>query len=411
MELLTADRQLREIDGFPQHVDPFPQTNGCDLVYDQHQPTAVIHPLEDHIASLVATNPSPPQKLRPIRFSGRMEDPPPPFPDDSAALAGTLDRLPDLGFGGGNVVQCFHGQVKPLVGDMADAGGGGSDAVDLERVGSETSEENRGGSVNSLGNMSVSKFDNRGHLQKVIKKRHQKLKEPVNRKRKRETRKKLEVFLEQLVEKVMERQEQMHKQLIETMERRENERIMREEAWRQKEIERMRRDEEARAQETARSLALISFIQSTVGHEIEIPQQPLSTIFCTEDNGIQKEIKCDPSNRRWPDAEVQALIMLRTAMEHKFRTTGVSKCSIWDEISAGMTNMGYTRSAKKCKEKWENINKYFRKSIGNGKKHHPEKSKACPYFQELDILYKNGLLSPGNSLVSGGNESETKREN
>ena len=85
---------------------------------------------------------------------------------------------------------------------------------------------------------------------------------------------------------------------------------------------------------------------------------------------VQKDvgIKSDPNNRRWPDAEVQALIMLRSSLEHKFRVTG-SKCSIWDEISVGMYSMGYCPSAKKCKEKWKNINKYFRKSMSSGKKH------------------------------------------
>ena len=88
--------------------------------------------------------------------------------------------------------------------------------------------------------------------------------------------------------------------------------------------------------------------------------------------------------------------MLRSTLEHKFCVTG-SKCSIWDEISVGMYNMGYCRSAKKCKEKWENINKYFRKSMGSGKKH-LKNSKRCAYFHDLHMLYKNGLGSPANHV-------------
>ena len=32
-----------------------------------------------------------------------------------------------------------------------------------------------------------------------------------------------------------------------------------------------------------------------------------------------------------------------------------------------MATAGYRRSAKRCKEKWENINKYFRKAKESGK--------------------------------------------
>ncbi|XP_044496423.1 trihelix transcription factor GTL1-like [Mangifera indica] len=235
-------------------------------------------------------------------------------------------------------------------------------------------------------------------------------KEPGMRKKKRKTMTKIESFLEGLTMRIMEKQEQMHKELIELVEKRERERIVREETWKQQEMERIKREEEMRRQEMSRNIALISFIQNALGHEIE-PLQPGPVSFVEENeakdfgNHTENDIMCDPKNRRflesfdssrrWPEAEVQALIMLRTASEHKFRMMG-SKCSIWDEISVGMHNMGYDRSAKKCKEKWENMNKYFRKSMGNGKKH-PENSKACPYFHDLDILYRNGLDTSGNS--------------
>ncbi|KAK3218765.1 hypothetical protein Dsin_012735 [Dipteronia sinensis] len=228
------------------------------------------------------------------------------------------------------------------------------------------------------------------------------VKEPGNQKRKRKTRQKIETFMENLMMRIMDKQEEMNKQMIEMIEKREKERIMREDAWKQQEMERMKRDEEMRAQETSRNVALISFIQNVLGQQdIPIPQSlnigsdgenhTVKDIMCNQDYRKWPEA-CD-TNRRWPEAEVQALIMLRTALEHKFRTMG-SKCLVWDEISVGMRNMGYDRSAKKCKEKWENINKYYVRSIGNGKKHLGN-SKACPYFHDLDVLYKNGLVSPG----------------
>lgn len=216
--------------------------------------------------------------------------------------------------------------------------------------------------------------------------------------------------MENLVTKVMDKQEQMHRQLIDMIEKKEKERIVREEAWKQIEIERMRRDEELRAQETSRSLAIISLIQNLLGHEIQI-SQPVEN-QCTEDDGgessIQKELKSDPSSRRWPQAEVQSLISLRTSLEHKFRATG-SKGSIWEEISVEMQKMGYNRSAKKCKEKWENMNKYFKRTIGTGKASIAN-GKTCPYFQELDVLYRNGVVNTGVVCESTNTENKSKVE-
>ncbi|TKY72273.1 Trihelix transcription factor GT-2 [Spatholobus suberectus] len=216
-----------------------------------------------------------------------------------------------------------------------------------------------------------------------------------SRKRRRKTARKFEDFVKDLVTKVMEKQEQMHKQLVEMIEKKERERIKREEAWKNEEMERIRKDEEARAQEKSRNLALISFVQNLLGHQIQIPQ-PVEACGKREEDEVeviaQKDLNgSDPSNNRWPDVEVQALITVRTSLEHKFRLMG-SKGSIWEEISEAMHGMGYNRSAKKCKEKWENINKYYKRTIGSGKKRRLN-SKTCPYFDELDILYRNGLLS------------------
>lgn len=231
----------------------------------------------------------------------------------------------------------------------------------------------------------------------------------LKRKRRRKSRRKLELFLENLVREVMEKQEQMHKQLIEMIEKKEKERITREEAWKQQEMERMKRDEEARAQETSRNLALISFIQNILGHEIQIPQVQPVVYRSMEESGAetnsQKDVKCDSNTKRWPEDEVQALITLRTSLEHKFRITG-SKGSIWEEISVGMCNMGYNRTAKKCKEKWENINKYFRRSMMGSGKNRSANSKTRPYFHDLDLLYKNSLVNPENGFPITKEENE-----
>ncbi|XP_010495821.2 PREDICTED: trihelix transcription factor GTL1-like [Camelina sativa] len=225
-------------------------------------------------------------------------------------------------------------------------------------------------------------------------------------KRKRETKVNLEQFLEKLVGSMMKRQEKMHNQLIKVMEKMEGERIRREEAWRQQEIERMQQNEEARKQEIARSLSIITFIKSVIGDEIEIPKpsvfpQPLQQILpeqCEDKKCVsartQREIKFrysrggSSSGRRWPQEEVQALISTRSDVEDKAVMN--NKGSIWDEISARMKERGYDRSAKKCKEKWENMNKYYRRVMEGGRKQ-PEHSKTRSYFEKLADLYKTNF--------------------
>ncbi|KAK1403992.1 trihelix transcription factor GT-2-like [Heracleum sosnowskyi] len=93
-----------------------------------------------------------------------------------------------------------------------------------------------------------------------------------------------------------------------------------------------------------------------------------------------------PSPSRWPKTEVQALIKLRSTLDTKYHENG-PKGPLWEEISSAMRKLGYNRNAKRCKEKWENINKYYKKVKESNKKR-PEDAKTCPYFHQLEALYK-----------------------
>ncbi|KAL3845431.1 hypothetical protein ACJIZ3_002834 [Penstemon smallii] len=99
-----------------------------------------------------------------------------------------------------------------------------------------------------------------------------------------------------------------------------------------------------------------------------------------------------PSSSRWPKAEVEALIKLRTNLELKYQDSG-PKGPLWEEISSAMAKIGYNRSSKRCKEKWENINKYYKK-VKESNKRRPEDSKTCPYFHQLDAIYKEKAKNP-----------------
>ncbi|KAL0438219.1 UNVERIFIED_CONTAM: Trihelix transcription factor GT-2 [Sesamum latifolium] len=105
------------------------------------------------------------------------------------------------------------------------------------------------------------------------------------------------------------------------------------------------------------------------------------------------------SSSRWPKAEVQALINLRTSLDLKYQDNG-PKGPLWEEISAAMGKLGYNRSAKRCKEKWENINKYFKKVKESNKKR-PEDSKTCPYFHQLEAIYKERARNDVPSFTPG----------
>lgn len=245
------------------------------------------------------------------------------------------------------------------------------------------------------------------------------------------------IFFESLVQKLIAKQEAMQQKFLESMERREQDRQVRDEAWKRQEMVRLTREHELRAQEHAlaatRDAALVAFLQRVTGQTLQLPQLPppqplvvppivepvhlqqqqqpqtsaqpqpqpqqpqlvLATIATEEP---EKDGSFDPNSKRWPKPEVNALIRLRSGMETRFQEAG-PKGPLWEEISTGMACLGYNRNSKRCKEKWENINKYFRKTKESNKKR-PENAKTCPYFHQLDSLYRKGALGTPNSKAN-----------
>lgn len=115
------------------------------------------------------------------------------------------------------------------------------------------------------------------------------------------------------------------------------------------------------------------------------------------------------SSSRWPKVEVLELIKLRSGLEQRYQEAG-PKGPLWEEISAGMHRMGYKRNPKRCKEKWENINKYYKKVKESNKKR-PEDAKTCPYFHELDALYRKKILGGGSTSGGGGTSTTFVNQN
>ncbi|KAK6915438.1 Myb/SANT-like DNA-binding domain 4 [Dillenia turbinata] len=150
-----------------------------------------------------------------------------------------------------------------------------------------------------------------------------------------------------------------------------------------------------------------------------ISQNPRSTIS-TQNPKTPQNPNCAKSNiegedhgRRWPREEVLSLINLRCSLynnnsggggsqeENSKEGTPTTKAPLWERISQGMLELGYKRSAKRCKEKWENINKYFRKTKDVNKKRSLD-SRTCPYFYQLSNLYNQGTLNIAHCSRSEG---------
>ncbi|KAK8649194.1 hypothetical protein V6N13_129928 [Hibiscus sabdariffa] len=260
-----------------------------------------------------------------------------------------------------------------------------------------------------------------------------------HRKRKR----KWEDFFDRLMKEVIKKQEEMQKNFLEALEKRERERLVREEAWRMQEMSRLNREREMLAHErsmaAAQEAAVMAFLQKLSEQRQPNPEhtplprqqqqaspKPVSLLASAEqpilppaapppvpqpgmnfnvpktDNGDQIYT---PSSSRWPKVEIEALIKLRTNLDSKYEDSG-PKGPLWEDISAAMKRLGYNRNAKRCKEKWENINKYFKKVKESNKKR-AEDSKTCPYFEQLDALYReknkhersrHNQLKPQNSV-------------
>ncbi|EEF46131.1 trihelix transcription factor DF1 [Ricinus communis] len=203
-------------------------------------------------------------------------------------------------------------------------------------------------------------------------------------------------FFENLVKQVIDHQEMLHRKFLEVIDKMDKERTEREEAWRKQEAAKYNREAISRAHEQAlassREAQIVSCIEKITGHSIDLPARK-TPLLCQQE--ISKELtkELTPTdtniNNRWPKAEVEALIQVRTNIETKFQEPGL-KGPLWEEVSSIMSSMGYQRCAKRCKEKWENINKYFRKAKESTKKR-SQQSKTCSYFNQLNQIYSRTL--------------------
>ncbi|MED6158487.1 hypothetical protein PIB30_033123, partial [Stylosanthes scabra] len=217
-------------------------------------------------------------------------------------------------------------------------------------------------------------------------------------------------YFRSLTRQVLAKQEEMQNRFLEAIDKRERERVAQEEAWRLKEMARIANEHDVLVQERSAAaakdaavIALLHKLSDGGDHQTQSPppqpppqKQPTHTIIKPKNNSSS-------SSSRWPKGEVHALIRLRTSLDSKYIENG-PKGPLWEDISGGMQRLGYNRSAKRCKEKWENINKYFKK-VKESNRQRREDSKTCPYFHELEALYKE-KSNNGNNFGSFQNNME-----
>ncbi|KAL5710769.1 hypothetical protein ACHQM5_021295 [Ranunculus cassubicifolius] len=91
------------------------------------------------------------------------------------------------------------------------------------------------------------------------------------------------------------------------------------------------------------------------------------------------------NNARWPRQETLTLLEIRSHLDSKFKEAN-QKGPLWDEVSRIMAEEhGHQRSGKKCREKFENLYKYYKKTK-EGKAGRQD-GKNYRFFRQLEALY------------------------
>lgn len=105
----------------------------------------------------------------------------------------------------------------------------------------------------------------------------------------------------------------------------------------------------------------------------------------------------DGGTGRWPRQETLTLLEIRSRLDPKFKEAN-QKGPLWDEVSRIMSvDHGYQRSGKKCREKFENLYKYYKKTK-EGKAGRQD-GKHYRFFRQLEALYgESSSTNPTNSV-------------
>ncbi|KNA11646.1 hypothetical protein SOVF_133280 [Spinacia oleracea] len=110
----------------------------------------------------------------------------------------------------------------------------------------------------------------------------------------------------------------------------------------------------------------------------------------------------DAGAARWPRQETLTLLEIRSRLDHKFKEAN-QKGPLWDEVARIMSEEhGYQRSGKKCREKFENLYKYYKKTK-EGKAGRQD-GKNYRFFRQLEALYGDNNSHHNNHPMTSTSE-------
>ncbi|XVF82750.1 hypothetical protein PTKIN_Ptkin16aG0074600 [Pterospermum kingtungense] len=133
------------------------------------------------------------------------------------------------------------------------------------------------------------------------------------------------------------------------------------------------------------------FLASSTANAFAAPASAAASGPCASLFGVEIESggwslgNMDGGNSRWPRQETLTLLEIRSRLDSKFKEAN-QKGPLWDEVSRIMAEeYGYQRSGKKCREKFENLYKYYKKTK-EGKAGRQD-GKNYRFFRQLEALY------------------------
>ncbi|URD75658.1 trihelix transcription factor GT-2-like [Musa troglodytarum] len=179
---------------------------------------------------------------------------------------------------------------------------------------------------------------------------------------------KVEELVDEQIKRFIEVQETWMNQMLRTLEHMEQARISREEDWRRQEAARVDREyglwASERAWMEARDAAIIQALEKISRRELR--PQPQEDRSANGEHGDEADGTW--AAQRWPESETASLVRIRRSMEAEFGEGGSGKAGMWGEVSATTACLGTNRSAKGCKERWDDVNKRSRKAKESQKK-------------------------------------------
>ncbi|XP_073135272.1 trihelix transcription factor PTL-like isoform X2 [Henckelia pumila] len=110
----------------------------------------------------------------------------------------------------------------------------------------------------------------------------------------------------------------------------------------------------------------------------------------------------DSGTVRWPRQETLTLLEIRSRLDSRFKEAN-QKGPLWDEVSRILyEEHGYQRSGKKCREKFENLYKYYKKTK-EGKAGRQD-GKHYRFYRQLEALYgeTTNVSSTSGTHFNGG---------